>query len=166
MLQNLLLSATAFKAQIKKIERFVNFCTFVFHEWWFNCPLAASAPRNDLELFRNIKRFDEVDAALKAFNRHTCYLAGEPVPLVLWNEGALFAEKVALFTVLLNLFPNPNLTVLKRGGNGCGKPVLLDFESQHASMSLSHYIIEDSDNIFQFLHITLTFLEKLVTELD
>ena len=42
--------------------------------------------------------------------------------------------------------------------------MLPDIKSQHASMSLSHYINEDGGKIFQFLHIPLTFLKKPVTE--
>ena len=142
----------------------MNFCTFLFNEWWLNGPLAASAPRNDLELFKSIKHFAEVVAALKAFNRHTWYLTGKLVPLVFWDESVSFAEKEALSAALLNLSPNPNPTMLKRCGNGFGKLVLPDIKSQHATMSLSHYINEDSGKIFQFLHIPLTFLEKPVTE--
>ena len=153
MLQDLLPSGIASKAQIKKIERFVNFCTFVFNEWWLNGLLAASAPRNDLELFKNIKHFAEVVAALKAFNRHTWYLTGKLIPLVFWDESVSFAEKEALSAALLNLSPNSNPTMLKRCGNGFVKLVLPDIKSQHATMSLSHYINEDSGKIFQFVHI-------------
>ena len=59
---------------------------------------------------------------------------------------------------------NPNPTMLNRCENGFGNPVLPDIKSQHATMSLSPYINEDSGKIFQFLHILLTLLEKPVTE--
>ena len=114
--------------------------------------------------FEKHQAFAEVDAALKAFNRHLWYLTAELIALALSDEGVLFAEKEALSTTLLNLSPNPNLTMLKRCGNGFGKPLLPDIKSQHASMSLSHYTNEDGGKIFKFLHIPLTFLEQPVTE--
>ena len=88
----------ASKSQLQKISRFVDFCTFVFNSWWFNCPLAASAPHQDLELDNNIKSFANVDpvvsaAALKAFSRHTWYLSGELIPVALWDEDVTYEEK-------------------------------------------------------------------------
>ena len=76
MLQEYIPKGIASKSQLQKISRFVDFCTFVLHSWWFNCPLAALAPHQELELVNNIKSFANVDlvvsaAALKAFSRHT-----------------------------------------------------------------------------------------------
>ena len=61
MLQEYIPQGIASKSQLQKISRFVDFCTFVFNSWWFNCPLAASAPHQDLELDNNIKSFANVD---------------------------------------------------------------------------------------------------------
>ena len=61
------------KYQIVTIEKFVNFCTFLFNEWWFSCPLAASAPQQDLKLATNIQSYAPIDktisdVTLKALN--------------------------------------------------------------------------------------------------
>ena len=98
MLQEYIPPGIASKSQLQKISRFVDFCTFVLNLWWFNCPLAASAPHQDLELVNNIKSFANVDpvvsaAALKAFSRHTSYLSGELIPLALWDEEVTYKEK-------------------------------------------------------------------------
>ena len=72
MLQEYIPQGIVSKSQLQKISRFVDFCTFVYNSWWFNCPLAASTPHQNLELDNNIKSFANVDpvvsaAALKAF---------------------------------------------------------------------------------------------------
>ena len=76
MLKDFLLTGIVSKYQMQKLQRFVDFCTFVLNPWWFNCPLAASAPRHDLALMDAIKKHDTVDgtvsaATLKTFGRHT-----------------------------------------------------------------------------------------------
>ena len=53
ILQEYILQGIASKSQLQKISGFVDFCTFVLNSWWFNCPLAASAPHHDLELISN-----------------------------------------------------------------------------------------------------------------
>ena len=47
MPQEYISQGIASKSQLQKISRLVDFCIFVFNLWWFNCPLAASAPHQD-----------------------------------------------------------------------------------------------------------------------
>ena len=93
MLQEYISQGIAYKSQLQKISRFVNFCTFVFNSWRDNCPLSTLA-HQDLEHVNNIKSFPSVDpvvsaAALKAFSRHTWYLSCE-----LWDEDVTYEEKI------------------------------------------------------------------------
>ena len=65
-LQEYILQGIASKSQLQKISRFLDFFTFIFKSWWFNCPLAASPPHQVLELVNNIKSFANVDPVVSA----------------------------------------------------------------------------------------------------
>ena len=156
------------KYQTQKLQRFVDFCTFVLNPWWFNCPLAASAPRQDLALMNAIKKYNTVDvtvsaAALKAFGRHTWYLAGELIPLALWDDKVPAVEKKCLASNLFKLDLDSKMQFVTRHGAGFGKPQLpgvVSFEEH----SLRDFINADSPNMFEILRIPTTFLEKPVKE--
>ena len=128
MLQEYIPQGIASRSQLQKISRFVDFCTFVFTSWWFNCPLAASSPHQDLELVNNIKSFANVDpvvsaAALKAFSRHTWYLSGELIPLALWDEDVTYEEKNLLgdsINASQCSISSATMEFTKRYGNGFG----------------------------------------------
>ena len=45
------------RTQLAKLKRIVNFCTFIYNIWWFQCPQATSAPALDLELIENLKNY-------------------------------------------------------------------------------------------------------------
>ena len=51
MLKDFLPTGIVSKYQTQKLQRFVDFCTFVLNPWWFNCPLAVLAPRHDRPSF-------------------------------------------------------------------------------------------------------------------
>jgi len=90
---------------LPNLERFVEYCIYVFNPWWFTCPLAAKAPRENLSLVKVINNYAAVDkalsaAAVKAFNQYTWYLTGELIPLALWDDKATTAEKQMLADAL------------------------------------------------------------------
>merc|ERR1711954_491085 len=76
-------------AALQKIERFVTFATHVYVPWWFQCPVSASAPHNDLSLIKLLHAYAEVDevissAVLSGFKNHLWYLVCELTPLGLF----------------------------------------------------------------------------------
>ena len=162
LLQNHLPSRIVSKYQIVKTEKFVDFCTFVFNEWWFSCPLAASAPLQNLKLATNIQSYAPIDkiisdAALKALNRHAWYLTGELISLALW-DNKLAIKKETLAKSLLSLSsPSDNQQLLKRFGTGFRKPVLPETTGQE---TLSDFINDDSMQMFHMLKISNSFLDK------
>ena len=87
-----------FKLTAKELKSLTEFCLFVSHVYvkaWIACPLACDAPVNDLQLFKHIKQYVEVnkvvsDTALKKLEHHLWYVGPELVPL------ALFSNKVSL----------------------------------------------------------------------
>ena len=83
----------------------------------------------DLALMNAIKKYDTVDgtasaAAPKAFGRHTWYLAGELIPLALWDDEVPAVEKKCLANNLLklDLDPRSKMQFVTRHGAGFGKP--------------------------------------------
>ena len=55
----------ATKCQMKKLERSVQLCTFVFNDWWLNGSVATSALRQDLRLLQNIMQYKNIDDWMK-----------------------------------------------------------------------------------------------------
>ena len=170
MLQEYIPQGIASKSPLQKIFRVVDFCTVVFN-LWLNCPLAASAPHQDLELDNNIKSFANVDpvvsaAALKAFSRHTWYLSGELIPLALWDEDVTYEEK-NLLADSINASQcstsSASMEFTKRYGNEFGKPELPDVTAgQH--LSLSQFATADSTMLLRILSIPSAFLAKPATQ--
>jgi len=85
----------------KELKNLTEFCLFVCHVYvkaWISCPLASDAPVNDLQLYKNIKQYAEVnkavaDAALKNIDRHLWYVGPELVPLALFSNKVSVEEK-------------------------------------------------------------------------
>ena len=79
------------KTQLSKLQKFVQFCIYVYIPWWLTCPVASAAPLNDLKLIANINDYYRVnkccaDGATKAVNRHLWYLTEELAPLSLFSS--------------------------------------------------------------------------------
>ena len=153
------------QTQINKMERFVQFCTFVLNEWWFNCPDAASAPRQDLSLFQQIRKYKEIDeevakSAEKAFLRHTWYLVGEMIPLALWDTDLKEEQRRGLADAITNTPESSSFT--DRIGSGWGKPNLKAVDVTKSQ--LGDYVTVDSNMFFKTLKISSSFLSKPVKE--
>ena len=58
--------------QLKKIQRFVKFCVFVYVPWWLTAPIASAAPHNDLVFIKILADFSLVDKKC-ADAGHTIY---------------------------------------------------------------------------------------------
>ena len=74
--------------------------------WWLTCSIAVDAPWNDLNLYRKLLLYSDVNAlisasAIKAMKRHLWYLTEEMVPLALFSDKVPAQEKQALTTKLL-----------------------------------------------------------------
>ena len=141
-----------------------------FSSWGFDCPLAESAPHQDLELVNNMKSFANFDpvvsaAALKAFSRHTWYLLGESIPLALWDEDVTYKEKNLLADSINSSqcsTSSAGMELTRRYGNGFDKPELPDvIAGQH--LSLSRCATADSTMFFRILSIPSAFLAKPAT---
>ena len=70
------LTKTHSASYIKKLRRFVIFCTYCYLPYWFNSPIAAKAPSMDLKFYFEMLDFPDDDireAVLEKILRHTWY---------------------------------------------------------------------------------------------
>ena len=165
LLQEYLPTGIATKDQIKKMERIVQFCTFVFNEWWLNCSVATSAPRQDLTLLQNIRNYKELDervakSAEKAFLRHTWYMVGEMVPLALWDEDLVVEQKRGFADAIVSM--PESISFKNRVGSDWGKPNLAAVDT--TKQNLGEYVTTDSRMFFAILKLPAKFLSKPVEE--
>lgn len=168
LLQDNLRPGIASKAQIKKIKRIVNFCTYVYNIWWFQCPLATSAPALDMELVSNLKAYEAIDeavakSALQAFRKHTWYLHAEMVPLALWDENLEASKKAMLAQKILeqptdDTDSEAELQFVGRHGTGYGKPDLLAVNID--SSELSDLVTPASWRFFKILSLSTEFINS------
>ena len=146
---------------MKKITRFVNFVTHIYVPWWFQCPISASAPNNDLTLVQNLVKFSQVDEVisrevLKGFKNHYWYLVQEMVPLSLFDPNLTCDEKSQIAVALLRSEKYESFQ--NRHGTGYGKPVFPTFDPETAK--LASFVGPDSWKFFELLKIDPDFLNK------
>lgn len=85
----------------KEEENLTQFCLFtsiIYVKFWITCPIASDAPVNDLELFKQIKKYSDVNetisnVAIKKFKSHLWYLSPEMIPLSLFSNKLTTKEK-------------------------------------------------------------------------
>ena len=142
-----------------KLERFILFVSHVYIPWWFECPLAASSPKNGLTLLKNILKFADIDkviseAVLKGFMNHLWYLVKEMVPVCLWDDSLDNDEKSRIAAGILSTekvsrFENRHRT-------GFGKPEFPNIDLQ--SVELRDLVGSDSWKFFELLKVDPDFL--------
>ena len=108
---------------MEKMCCFVSFVTHIYIPQWFQCPLSASAPKNDLIPARNIALFAEkdqciADAVFKGFKNHFWYLIEEMIPLSLFDQSLSVDEKSQVAVAILKSDKSPEF--VKRHGSGFG----------------------------------------------
>ena len=115
------------KHQLPKIREFVTFATTVYSPWWLTCSFAVDAPWNDVNLYKQLLLYSDVNSsisasAVKAMKHHLWYLTEELIPLALFSEKVSAAEKQALATKLLAVKPDMEvITPSNRYGTGLKK---------------------------------------------
>ena len=106
LLQNISLPCTkGDEVDLKKekalLERFVHFGALLYTKPWLSVPLATEAPAQDLQLWYNLKRYEQIDfqigtAARKVLENHLWYLSDELVGLPLFSDNISAKEKSSL----------------------------------------------------------------------
>ena len=93
------------KRELSGLHRFNVFVMKVYLKVWFTCPCPISAPRNDLELLRNIEAYKTLDAsvstaALKSFSNHLWYLSEMLIGLAFFDSDIDVEVKVDMVRAL------------------------------------------------------------------
>lgn len=97
--------------QLGKLREFVDFSSTIYSRWWATCSNAVDAPYNDLQFYKSLIQYREVntavaESALKAFQRHLWYLTGEWAVLSLFSEKVSHQQKVKMRERMLDLQPD------------------------------------------------------------
>ena len=97
------------KEEESEVQRVFIFTVVVYAKAWFRAPLSVSAPRNDLELYRIVLKYREVEPAisfqvLKSIRRHQWYLTPQMVTLSL-ADTSLPAKEREEIARILHSFP-------------------------------------------------------------
>lgn len=112
------------RAEETRLERFVQFGVLLYSKAWTKAPLAAEAAAGDLELWNDLKNYEQIDnevgqAARSVLERHLWYLSDETVGLALFSEQVTPEDKELL---VYNLSKEPsgrkvrgNAALLKHG---------------------------------------------------
>ena len=122
------------KAMEKNLTRFVLFIVTLYVPAWYEAPLAARAPAQDLAFYRSLVSYEDEEIAReasKAFGRHLWYISEELVSLALFDVRTTLEEKRLIVTAFgrdgaedppKRISLEPDLTVLT-------KKTLSDFAS-------------------------------------
>lgn len=90
----------------QKLQRMTQFLLLFYIVAWLRAPVAADAPANDLNLYRSLVRYREMDrpvadAALAVIRRHLWYLQPSLVVFSLFSSRVTEQEKEAICAKLL-----------------------------------------------------------------
>ncbi|KAF0306682.1 hypothetical protein FJT64_021878 [Amphibalanus amphitrite] len=95
--------------QTQKVKAFAQFVAHIYATW-VTCERVVDAAWNDLQLYRHLQAYKSVDkgiaeSALKALGRHLWNLTGEILPLALFSDKVLAAERRALADAIMEHKP-------------------------------------------------------------
>lgn len=125
--------------QVDQIERMSSFVILLYGQYFLRTAMTAAAPRNDLQFWRNVKRYSCVDKEISeavedSIYRQMYYLTEELVVLALCDENTPHAEKDQIVQKLIQSdrpqdFPpkKPDFRVDKLLGKSHNEPCLADF---------------------------------------
>lgn len=80
------------------LEAFCLFCSLLYVKQWLTCPLLRDAAVNDLQFYKNVMSYAEVNheiahCVLRKFEGHLSYLGPELVTFALFSDKVSVSEK-------------------------------------------------------------------------
>ncbi|KAK4871625.1 hypothetical protein RN001_015749 [Aquatica leii] len=86
------------KKEEKVVREICIFTVIIYIKYWFQAPAGWSAPRNDLQLLKNLKDFDRINpeiatVALKKILGHLWYLSEELVSFAFFDDKLSVQDK-------------------------------------------------------------------------
>lgn len=94
---------------LPKIERLCLFGVRLYSKFWFQSPVARFAAVNDLNLFKNLRNYNDLqirDVCLKTFDSHSSYLNSDLIGMAFFDER-LSSETLAKMVKNLIREPKP-----------------------------------------------------------
>ena len=143
-----------------QIKRFVLFLVFCYVPWWFTCPIATSAARNDILFYQTMCNFQDIDneiskAVKTSIQHHQWYIVSEMIPLALFDKGLDNSDKDKLAKKIM-CYPRKECFE-SRHGQGFGKPI---FQKNVPINIVDAVYSADVWNFFEILKIPTDFLKS------
>ncbi|KAG0710846.1 hypothetical protein GWK47_021956 [Chionoecetes opilio] len=87
--------------ELRSLQEMSVFIILIYARAWFEAPLAADAPFNDLTLFYDLHKYRDLnskisEATVKTFKRHFWYLGTDLVGLALFSDKVTIEEKTKM----------------------------------------------------------------------
>ncbi|CAH0562819.1 unnamed protein product [Brassicogethes aeneus] len=141
------------KNELKAITEICVFVVTIYVRCWFQAPVATSAPRNDLWLLKNLKKFENINKAmskkaLTKFLGHLWYLSEELVALAFFDEEVSLEIKQKM-VIALN----------EEGPDYSPKRITLDL-SHIEEKNIEDFVTSNTLRFFRILGIPSAFLQK------
>lgn len=140
----------------KGLQEICIFTVLIYIKYWFQAPSASSAPKNDLELLKDLKKYEKVnpDIARKAMNKICGHLSYVSEELAL----SFFDDKVT------NETKNKMVEALKKqGAEFCPKRITVDVENI-CDKNLEDFVTSNTKRFFSFTGMSSDFLKKKVED--
>ncbi|KAL4720394.1 hypothetical protein ACJJTC_002056 [Scirpophaga incertulas] len=141
------------KKDEKAVREICIFTVMIYIKYWFQASTSQSAPRNDLQLLKDLKAFESVNKnlatiALKKILNHLWYLSEDLVSLAFFDDELSVQEKKKMVEALKI-----------EGTHDCLKRINLDMATIHEK-NIENFVSSNSLKFFQVLGISSDFFYK------
>lgn len=157
----IMLFSRQFKLTKKEEANVQQVCAFVvtiYVKYWFSCPSACSAPKNDLQMLKDIKKYERVNknvakVALKKILGHLWYISEELVAFAFFDDQLNPEIRQRMASALQNdgLEHSPKRVTLS------STDINLISEKE-----LDHFVTSNTMKFFEIMNIPSSFLQKSV----
>ena len=141
------------KKDEKAVRDICIFTVIIYIKYWFQAYTGWSAPRNDLQLLKDLTAFESYDkkmatVALKKILGHLWYLSEELVSFAFFDKELSVQEKRKMVEALKI-----------EGTEDCHKRINIDVKHIHEK-NIENFVSSNSLRFFQILGISSNFLKK------
>lgn len=145
------------KHEEKGLREICIFTVLIYIKYWFQAPSACSAPRNDLELLKDLKKYEDVNPVIarKAINKvcgHLWYVSEELIALSFFDDKVGNETKKKMVEALK-----------KEGADFCPKRINVDIENI-GNKNLEDFVTSNTKRFFSITGLSSDFLKKKVED--
>lgn len=146
------------KKQEADLQQVCSFVVTIYVKYWFSCPSACLAPKNDLQMLKDIKEYERVNknmakVALKKILGHLWYLSEELVALGFFDDHLHPETRQKMVSALQN-----------EGLEHTPKRVTLSSTDINliSEKELYHFVSSNTKRFFEIMNLPTSFLQKNV----